>query len=78
MDTHKKSSLCQKSFNKNVPMCCLLRETGYIKQTGGPSKGLQFAAEERLILKNHEEYVSPYTFRIKCNLRHLCIFSLFS
>lgn len=48
------------SEKKSVPACNFYRETGLYHKTTGPPKYLQWAAEEKLIHKNHEEFVSTY------------------
>uniref|UniRef100_T1HBR0 WD_REPEATS_REGION domain-containing protein n=1 Tax=Rhodnius prolixus TaxID=13249 RepID=T1HBR0_RHOPR len=44
------------SEKKSVPACNFYRETGLYHKTTGPPKYLQWAAEEKLIHKNHEEF----------------------
>lgn len=56
METNKGVSFVQHKTRRNVPLCCLLREAGIDSKKGGPAKGLQWAAEEKLISKNHEEF----------------------
>jgi hypothetical protein len=43
--------------NKNVPKGLLYRELGFKQKQGRVSSEFQRAAEDRLVVKNHEELV---------------------